>query len=270
MLFPNFYSANPLCSPCKLGLAHGHRERDPHSGASRLPSEQSTRRLQAAVAALALSRQGPSTSGQLGSVLSQAAKARSVSGLEAEVAASGTCFPPFPEWSGSGWFGTSALSSQDNHPCWEGPLRAPRGREGRPVLGGALCRARGPLGCHSGDANRRRSVASRPWTLMTFLFPRCSTGSAAHWTPAHPQRLLHHQRARQERYAVPRAAPAAQGKRARVGGMSATILMRDLASASRLWERQLLAWAQRLCGGVAGPSEQALSEMRVVRGEETG
>lgn len=44
MLFPNFYSANPLCSPCKLGLAHGHRERDQHSGASRLPSKQSTRR----------------------------------------------------------------------------------------------------------------------------------------------------------------------------------------------------------------------------------
>ena len=25
-LFPNFYSANPLCSPCKLGLGRGHEE----------------------------------------------------------------------------------------------------------------------------------------------------------------------------------------------------------------------------------------------------
>uniref|UniRef100_A0A673V3C3 Galactosamine (N-acetyl)-6-sulfatase n=1 Tax=Suricata suricatta TaxID=37032 RepID=A0A673V3C3_SURSU len=32
MLFPNFYSANPLCSPCKLGLARGPGEGGGHPG----------------------------------------------------------------------------------------------------------------------------------------------------------------------------------------------------------------------------------------------
>lgn len=32
MLFPSFYSANPLCSPCKLGLAREHKEWEPGLG----------------------------------------------------------------------------------------------------------------------------------------------------------------------------------------------------------------------------------------------
>lgn len=211
--------------------------------------------LQVAVAALALSRRGLSTLGQLGSVLSQAAKGTEHVGFGGRSCCQWHVLSSFPRVE---WLGVV----RDKRPLLPGqpPVlgRFPSPRKGRKAgVGGVLCPARSPLGWHSGAANGRRSVASWPWTLMTFLFPRCSTGSSAHWTPAHPQRLLHHQRARQKRYAVLQAAPAAQGTRARVGGMSATILMRDLASAGQLCERQLLAWAQRLCVEVARPSEQA-------------
>lgn len=38
-----------------------------------------------------------------------------------------------------------------------------------------------------------------------FLFVTCSQGGPAHWTAAHPQRLLHHQWARQKRWVLPLA-----------------------------------------------------------------
>ena len=63
-----------------------------------------------------------------------------------------------------------------------------------------------------------------------FLFSPRSQGGSAHRTPAHPQRLLHHQREGQKRYATHRRRLRARG--ARGGGLGlVTVVTCDLASA---------------------------------------
>lgn len=139
MLFPNFYSANPLCSPCKLGLTRGRKERGPGLGLHPSSFQAEHQKGRQAGAALTLSHRGSSSLEHLDSVLPQATKSTEhVRGLGAEVAARGTCFS-FPEQSGCGWFRTSAPSSQDNHSCSGDSLTW---GEGRPVGGHESCRAR--------------------------------------------------------------------------------------------------------------------------------
>ena len=63
-----------------------------------------------------------------------------------------------------------------------------------------------------------------------FLFSPRSQGGSAHRTPAHPQRLLHHQRAGQKRYATHRRRLRAPGARGGGPGL-VTVVTCDLASA---------------------------------------
>lgn len=257
MLFPNFYSANPLCSPCKLGLARGHRERGPTLG--RLPASFQAEHQQGAGGCGSPSPV-PSGSQHFG-----AAGLPAVTGRQGHGACQGfggrSCYqrlllPSFPERSGSGWFGTSAPSSQDSHSCWEGSLRAPpgKGREGRPVLGAVLCRARSPLGRHSGDAGRSRSIASWLWvwrgTAHSRRFCFLAVARAALLTGRLPIRTGFYTTNGHARNGMRCRGPRREG-------VSATVLLCDLAADGQLCEHQLLARAPRLCVGAARPSEQA-------------
>lgn len=123
MLFPNFYSANPLCSPCKLGLACGHKEQGPGLRLHPSSFQAEHRKGWQAGAALTLPHRGPSTLGHPDSMLSQAA--------------CGICFSSFLERSGCVWFRTSSPSSQDNRLCWRDSLRAPPRRRRKAGVGGA-------------------------------------------------------------------------------------------------------------------------------------
>lgn len=53
--------------------------------------------------------------------------------------------------------------------------------------------------------------------MASLLSPPCSAGGSAHWTSAHPKRLLHDQWARQERYAVHSECSCSMGAQDKVG-----------------------------------------------------
>lgn len=139
-----------------------------------------------------------------------------------------------------------------------------------------MCQVLCPPGSHSGDASRSRTIVELAtglaWdgVLTTFLFPPRSSGSSAHWTPAHPQRLLHHQRPRQKRYAVWHGRPRTRGAQGGEG-VSATVVTCELASAGQLSEHPLGASAQRLYVGCSMSIRAGLHQKQcVVSGEEGG